>query len=164
MAEETAPASSQSDGRRRIWFVPTGSNPLSVAILKAATAKDMTYSFTPDGWARSVAQATVVDKRLTKVRDLSRPGKVTEGLDVKYVESVTPGSADVVLVEGIEGFFVERRGIANATDPTVGQLVDVLTILAGIKRPDAPTENGIDTISQGMYLTDSTRQKVALVA
>lgn len=162
MAAETVPASSQSDGRRRIWFVAKGSNPLSVAILKAA--KDMTYSFTPDGWNRSIAQATVVDKRLTLKRDLSRPGKVTEGLDVKYVESTTANSADVILVEGVEGFFVERRGVDNPTDPTVGQTVDVLTILAGVKRPDAPTENGLDTISQGIYLTDVTQQKVALVA
>lgn len=162
MAAETVPASSQSDGRRRIWFVAKGSNPLSVAILKAA--KDMTYSFTPDGWNRSIAQATIVDKRLTLKRDLSRPGKVTEGLDVKYVESATAGSADAILVEGVEGFLVERRGVDNAVDPTVGQTVDVLTVLAGVKRPDAPTENGLDTISQGIYLTDVTQQKVALVA
>lgn len=162
MAAETVPASSQSDGRRRIWFVAKGSNPLSVAILKAA--RDMTYSFTPDGWNRSIAQATVVDKRLTLKRDLSRPGKITEGLDVKYVESATAGSADAILVEGVEGFLVERRGIDNATDPAVGQTVDVLTIQAGVKRPDAPTENGLDTISQGIYLTDVTQPKVALVA
>jgi hypothetical protein len=30
--------------------------------------------------------------------------------------------------------------------------------------PDAPTENGIDTISQGVYITAPTQRKQALVA
>jgi hypothetical protein len=66
---------------------PLGSEPAVGAILNGATAKDVTYGLTADGFAYSVSQASVDDKRLTLVQDLSRPGKTTETLTIKYVDS-----------------------------------------------------------------------------
>lgn len=164
MPLDTVPASSQSDGRWKIAFVPSGSNPLSVAIIKGASSKNVTYSFTPDGFNWSITQAEVADPRLTLVQDLSRPGKKKETLETKYVDSAATDSAAVVLPEGTQGFFVVRRGTDNATDWTVGDKVDVITFTAGAQRPDAPVENGVDTISQTQYVTDVTKRKVTLVA
>jgi hypothetical protein len=70
----------------------------------------------------------------------------------------------MVLPEGTSGFFVIRRGTDNATDWTVGQKVDVITFTAGAQRPDAPTENGVDTISQTVYITSVTQRQVTLIA
>ncbi len=69
MPFDNAPASSASDGRHKIAFVPAptdGStvNPLSIAVLNAEPTENVTYSFTPDGFAHAVSQATVEDKRL----------------------------------------------------------------------------------------------------
>lgn len=164
MALEPVPASSQSDGRWRITFVPSGSNALSVAILNGATATPLTYSFTADGFNWATAQATVEDKRLTLEQDLSRPGKTTETLEVKYVDSVDPKSAAVLLPAGTEGQLTVRRGVSNATTATVGQKADVITFIAGAQRPDAPTENGLDTISQTLYITAPTARRALLVA
>ena len=164
MPLDTVPASSQSDGRWKIAFVPSGGNPLSVAVIKGATSKNVTYSFTPDGFNWATTQAEVEDKRLTLTQDLTRPGKKKETLETKYVDSAATDAAAVVLTEGTQGYFVVRRGTDNATDWTVGDKVDVITFTAGAQRPDAPVENGVDTISQTQYITDVTKRKVTLVA
>lgn len=156
--------SSQSDGRWKIAFVPKASNPLSVAVLKGATARNLTYSFTPDGFNLSRTQATVNDPRLTLVQILSRPGKVTETLELKYVASEDANSADQVLTDGLEGSFVIRRGTDNATDWTIAQKVDVITFVLGVRRPDAPVENGVDTVSRTAFISAVTQSQAALVA
>lgn len=160
---DAVPASSQSDGKWKIAYVPSG-NPLSVAIVKGATSKNLTYSFTPDGFNWATTQAEVADPRLTLTQDLTRPGKKKETLETKYVDSVAVDSAAAVLTEGTSGFFVIRRGVDNATEWAAGDKVDVITFTAGAQRPDAPVENGVDTISQTQYITDVTKRKAVLVA
>lgn len=160
---DAVPASSQSDGKWKIAYVPSG-NPLSVAIVKGATSKNLTYSFTPDGFNWATTQAEVADPRLTLTQDLTRPGKKKETLETKYVDSVAVDSAAAVLTEGTSGFFVIRRGVDNATEWAAGDKVDVITFTAGAQRPDAPVENGVDTISQTQYITDVTKRKAVLIA
>lgn len=168
MALENTPASSQSDGRWRITNVPIGSNAKSVAILNGASAKAITYGLTADGWDRQISQATVEDKRLTLIQDLTRPGKVTETVNTKVVESSDVASADQIL-KGLsesqaESQFVQRKGVANADTHAVGQVVDILTGVVGVRRPDAPVENGVDTAQYTIYLTKPTERDVVLVA
>lgn len=162
MALEPVPASTQSDGKWRITNVSAASNALSVAVINAGTP--LTYSFTPDGFNYTISQEQVNDPRLTLVQNLSRPGKKTETLEVKYVRSSDAASADVILAEGATGKLNIRRGVDNPTVATTGQKADVITYIAGAKRPDAPTENGIDTISQTLYITDVTVYQGTLVA
>jgi glyoxylate utilization-related uncharacterized protein len=163
MPLDTVPASSQSDGRWKIAYVPSG-NPLSVAIVKGVTSKNLTYSFTPDGFNWAITQAEVTDSRLTLVQDLTRPGKKKETLETKYVASAATDSAAVVLAEGTSGYLVVRRGTDNATDWTASDKVDVITFTAGAQRPDAPVENGVDTISQTLFITDVTKRQAVLIA
>jgi hypothetical protein len=164
MALEPVPASTQSDGKWRITYVPLAANALSVAALTGATAKPLTYGFTPDGFAWTITQAVVEDKRLTLQQDLSRPGKTSETLEVKYVASEDPASANALLPAGTEGKLSVRRGVDNAAAYAAGQKTDIITFIAGAQRPDAPTENGLDTISQTLYITAPTVRYGILVA
>jgi hypothetical protein len=161
MALDTVPASSQSDGRHKIAYVATLATN-SVVTIKAGKA--LTYSFTPDGFNWSITQAEVTDSRYTLVQDLTRPGKKKETLEVKYVASADANGAQTVLVEGTTGKLVVRRGVDNATDWTVADKVDIITFVAGAQRPDAPVENGVDTISQTLFITDVTVRGATLVA
>ena len=165
---EAVPVSSQSDGRWRITYVPTGSNALSVAILNGATAKPITYGLTADGFDYQRTQATVEDKRLTLIQDLSRPGKVTETATFKVVASLTADSADLVLkglaASGAEAQFLVRRGVDNATTHIVAQIGDLLTGTIGVRRPDAPVENGVDTAQYTFYASKPTVTDAVLVA
>ncbi len=168
MAVENVPASSQSDGRWRITNVPTGSNAKSIAILNGGTAKPITYGLTADGWDRQISQATVEDKRLTLIQDLSRPGKVQETVNIKVVASTDANSADVILkglsAAGTESQYVQRQAVVNDANYAVGQIVDILTGVVGVRRPDAPTENGVDTAQYTLYLTKPTERDAVLVA
>ena len=168
MAAESVPQSTQSDGRWRITNVPAGSNAKSVAILNGGTAKPLTYGLTADGWDHQTTQATVEDKRLTLIQDLSRPGKVSETANLKVVQSKTLDSADQILKalaeSGVESQFVVRRGVANADTHAVAQTADIITAVVGVRRPDAPTENGVDTAQYSLFITKPTERDVTLVA
>lgn len=162
MALDTVPTSSQSDGRWKIAFVDIADDPTSVADIIAGD--DVTYSFTADGFDWQITETLTEDKRLTLDQDLSAPGRTTETLNLRYVDSVTAGSAAVLFTYGLEGYFVVRRGVANATEWTAAQKADIITVRLGKQRPDAPVENGVDTISQQAGITDVTQQKVTLGA
>ena len=168
MAAELVPASTQSDGRWRITNVPSGSNAKSVAILNGATSKPLTYGIAAGGWNHTTNQSTVEDKRLTLVQDLSRPGKLTETLEITVVESDDAASADRILsglaASQAESQFVVRRAVANADTHAVGQRADVITGVVGVRRPDAPVENGVDTAKYTVFITKPTDRDVTLVA
>lgn len=168
MAAENVPASSQSDGRWRITNVPTGSNAKSVAILNGATAKPITYGIVAGGWAFDRNQSEVEDKRLTLIQDLSRPGKVKETLEITVVESTDAASADRILAalaaSQAETQFLVRRAVANGDTHATGQTGDLLTGVVGVRRPQAPVENGVDTAKYGFYFTKPTETDVTLVA
>lgn len=164
MTLETAPTSNASTGNWLITYTPSGTG-LSVAVLTGGTAKTLTYGFTPDGFDWQTAQNEVEDKRLTMAQILTAPGNYKETLKVRYVESTTAGSPCVVLTNGVTGILTVRRGgVANATALTIGQKVDVITFTAGIPRLDAPTENGLDTFSQDLFITAATVRGGTLVA
>lgn len=168
MPIENVPASTQSDGRWRITNVPSGSNAKSVAILNGGTAKPITYGITSGGWDHQTNQATVEDKRLTLVQDLARPGKVTETLNVTVVASADVASADAILQtladSQAESQFVVRRAVANGDTHALAQKADIITGVVGVRRPDAPVENGVDTAQYQIYVTKPTERNVALVA
>lgn len=158
------PASTASDGRHKIAFVEWGADvdPLSAEVLLAA--EQMTYSFTPDGFDHGTTQAAVEDKRYTLEQDLSRPGKTTDTLTNKYVDSSDPDSAAVILTPGTRGWFVRRKGIDNAVDWAAGQTVTVIPFTAGAQRELPPTENGVDLLEQTQYITDVVQRRVKTVA
>jgi len=162
MTAETVPASTASDGRWRIAFVATADDPTSVADLDASDL--ITYSLTSDGFNPTTTQAKAEDKRLTLPQDLSRPGRVTEDLEVTYVRSTAATSAHTLLAQNTEGFLVVRRGTDNATAWTIGDKVDIYSVQCGVQRPNAPTENGVDTLSSTLFVTAPTRYGVPLVA
>lgn len=168
MPLETPPASSQSDGRWRVTYVPTGSNAKSVAILNGATAKPITYGLTPDGFNHTTTQAEAADPRLTLIQNLTRPGKVSETLELTAVASSDADSADQILlglsVSGAEAQFVVRRGYANADTHATTQKADIITGVIGVRRPNAPVENGVDTATYTVFITKPTERQATLVA
>ena len=168
MALETGPSSTQSDGKWIIWNVPSGSNALSVAILNGGTVKPITYGLTADGFDHQTTQATVEDKRLTEIQDRTRPGRISETVNLKVVASSVATSADAILqglsTSGAETQFTVRRAVDNATIATVAQVVDVITGVVGVRRPDAPVENGVDTAQYQLFITQPTQRQKPLVA
>ncbi|KPG86515.1 hypothetical protein AEQ27_04165 [Frigoribacterium sp. RIT-PI-h] len=82
--------------------------------------------------------------------------------------SVTTDSADQVLlalsVSQAESQFVVRRGVSNSAVHATGQIADIITAVVGVRRPDAPAENGVDTATYTLFLTKPTERQAVLVA
>lgn len=164
MTASPTPGSVSTTGMFRVYFVPKTANPLSVAVLTGATAKDLTYSLAPGGWRPTTNENSIADGRFTQRQILNRKGNFSEALETQYVYGATDDIAYPTLVEDIEGFIVVREGVTNETDPATSQLVDVFAIKAGKQRKDAPAENAVKTITQGLYISAPTKRDQALVA
>lgn len=162
MAAEAVPGSVPWDDNLRITFVPSGSDPKSAAILSGGTAKDLTYSL--KSFNRAITQAMIDDPRLTLKQVLQRFGKKTETLEVNYVFGGADEVARTVLAEGVAGFLTLRYSLPNATAWAAAQEIDVLTIECGAQRKDAPVDNGVQTITQAIAITDVSETDTVTVA
>lgn len=160
MAAEDVPLGVPFDGNLRITSVASGVNAKSVAII--AAGDDLTYSLKT--FTRSVSQASVDDPRLTLKQVLHLPGKVDETIEVQYVFGDDSDVAAATLIEGTDLQIVARYSVDNATSWAAAQVADIITVKCGIQRKDAPVENGVQTITQTLYVTKPTQLDVALVA
>lgn len=161
---EPTPKSVATDGNMRVAFVPSGSNPKSVAILNGGTTKLITYSLTPSGFNRGGSEETISDERLTLKQLLEAAGVSTETLEVQYVYGDAGDVASTALAEGVEGFIVARYALPNATDFAVAQKADIIPIRCGRQRKDAPTRNGVFTKTQKLFVVGVVENDAALIA
>lgn len=160
MAAEDVPLSVNSDGNLRITRTDAGTNPLSVAIL--AAGDDLTYSLVTLDLGET--QETVNDPRLSLAQRLKRPGIKDFTLVVTYVFGDAGDVAAAVLTEGSTGNLTLRYSIANSVAWTAAQVVDTLAFKAGSQRKNPPVENGVQTITQELFVTGVVAKDQATVA
>lgn len=158
MAAEVVPQSVNWDDNLRIGFTPIADDPKSIADI----GEDLTYSLKTFNLTES--QATVDDPRLTLKQVLQRPGKTTVTCEVSYVFGDDADVAASVLVEGTQGWLTVRYSVPNETAWTAAQVVDIIQFVAGAQRKDAPVENGVQTITQMLFVTGVVQKDVALTA
>jgi hypothetical protein len=148
---ESVPESVASDDNFRLVFVAGDADATSAAVLNAAP--DITYGFTPSGFNRTTTQETINDPRLTLLQNLTRPGKVSEGIEVQFVFGGEDDVLTDLLAKGTKGTVVARYAVPNATEWAAAQIADIIPVEAGVQRKDAPTENGVWTKTQTLYVT-----------
>lgn len=149
-----------------IWWVPATPGladtaaPEAAAEIGAATTKDVTYSFTTDGWTADSQQAKTTDERLTLLNVLESLDKVTVsfGNGIKYVDSTSSSSAAVVLKpaggdSSISGFFVVRTGLPYATLAAADQNATVYPVTLGPQMRGPLNGSGKFTWLQQVTLT-----------
>lgn len=147
-----------------IWVPKSGmADPLKPKVAELKAGKRITYSLTPDGWQPTGDQEITKDERLTLEQDLESFGKKTKGLSLKYVDSDDPNSAAVLLEEGLEGYFFERRKELNRADIAAGQKVRPWGVVLGEQMEDTPSNTGKFTISQKTSLTAVVPSRGVLV-
>jgi len=158
------PPAADQTGQLTVWWVPTIASPLAPTVLEvgAASAFRVTYSFTASGWALTGSQTKNPDERLTSTQDLESLGKSTASLTLGYVDSSATGSAAVVLAEGLSGYFVERRGVAQTVLATVGQKVRVIKVTLGKQIPGPVDGTGKFTYMQETGISAVIGAPVAL--
>lgn len=167
MADETPQSSSASDDNTTLVWVPTIAASTGIPSLTEVNAgTKFTYSLTPDGWAPTQSQATIVDNRYTLGQALESPGRKTKALTVKYVvdEGADDNVAADLFLEGTAGFVVVRRGVDNGEAFAAAQKVTVWPVKCGEQIEDPAVENGVDTISQTLFVVGVVKTRVALAA
>lgn len=160
MAAEAVPDSVNSDGNLRITFTASADDPLSAADLVAGD--DLTYSLKT--YTLTETQATVEDKRLTLTQDLSRPGKKVFTCEVQYIFGDAGDVAADTLAEGVIGHITARYSVANSVAWTAAQVADTFDFVAGAQRKDPPVENGVQTITQTLFITGVVLKDQAVAA
>lgn len=157
-----------TDGNYHVRFLPTIAGNAGPTLAEWNAGIDLTTYFTADGWTPGGSQATVTDDRLTAPQSFEQPGKATDTLDVIYVTNPTSASDDVAaltLVQNATGFIVDRVGIPHDTAAAATtQKVTVRPIKAGVQWDVPPEANGIFKISQKLFITNTVRRRVPLLA
>ena len=166
VAETTPVSAVDQSGNTIIWWVPAIADVAApkVSEIGAVGAKRVTYSFTPDGWGITGSQEKKADARLTLDQTLEALGKSTASLTLKYVDSTDAASAAALLTEGSLGYFVERRGVSNATLVATGQKVRVIKVALGKQIPGPVDGTGKFTIMQETAITGVVGGAVAVAA
>lgn len=160
MTQEATPKSVNSDDMLRLTWTASAANPLSAAALVAGT--DLTYSL--KSWDPGETQATISDQRLSLSQELKRPGRKSFTLTVQYVFGDSGDVAAATLVEGTSGQISARYSVPNATAWTAAQIADVYYVTCGSQRKDAPVENGVQTITQELFVTAVVQKDATIVA
>jgi hypothetical protein len=160
MAAEAVPLSVNWDDNLRITWTAIGDDPKSAADLIAG--EDLTYSL--KSLTRTINEARIEDPRLTLKQILERPGKVTEQVEVQYVFGDAGDVAAATLTQGLKGHLTLRYSLPNSTTWAAAQIVDVITVECGKQRKDSPVENGVQTITQTLFVVDITEDDVAIAA
>jgi len=160
MAAEAVPGSVAYDDNMRITFTAEADDGKSAADL--LTGVDLTYSL--KAFTRTITEAVIEDPRLTLNQNLQKRGKVTEVIEVQYVFGDADDVAAATLLAGVKGHLTVRYSLPNATAWTAAQVADYITIECGTQRKDAPVENGVQTITQTLYVTAVTENDIAIAA
>lgn len=160
MAAEDVPESVAWDGNLRITWTAFADDAKSAADL--ATGVDLTYALKT--FARQITEARIEDPRLTLTQILEKPGKVTESIEANYVFGGADDVASDTLIQGTKGHLTIRYSVPNATAWTAAQIADVVTVQCGKKRKDAPVENGVQTLTQTLFVIDVSEDDATITA
>ncbi|SJM61391.1 hypothetical protein [Gulosibacter sp. 10] len=141
---------------------------VSAALLNGATALDVTYDITPDGWNHTPQNETSEGRRLTSPFTIQREGRQTDTLEVTYVwnPELPEGdtSLDRFLTVGERYIFFTRWGIDHDQDFAAGDIVDLFPVKCGRKRKNQPAEGEDHTKTVTLSTAGLVREDVALVA
>lgn len=165
-----------TQGNETVIFVPALVNPNAPKLTEAgsgATAA-LNLGYALRGFSPSSDQGSSEDIRLASTQTFENPGRVKSSLDdITYVydPQAAPGAASnkhyTVLVQGVKGFLIDRRGIPATTPLAVGDKVDVYPVQMGDQRRvgvDPSAEGGKFEIVQKPFVIGLVLKDVAVVA
>jgi hypothetical protein len=161
----TGPSAVDQSGNLTVWWVPTIADvdaPTAIEI-GDTSAYRVTYSFISGGWTLTGTQEKSPDDRLTSPQSFETLGKSMASLALAYVDSQAEGSAAAVLVENAEGFFVERRNVAQTEVVTAGDLVRVIPVTLGKQIAGPVDGTGKFSYAQETAVTGVVSLPVAVV-
>ena len=164
--------STPADGNFKVVWVPeiADTTAPTVTELEAVGALDISCYLTGDGWTPTKEQATIPDPRLCSRQEYGRPGRKTPGLSITVIDNTnSPNETDSnaaveSIVEGANGYFVERIGIAYEDAFAADQKVSIYPATAGEKQVLPPEANSVTRSTIPQFIFADVQTDVALVA
>lgn len=164
--------STPADGNFKVVWVPAIADTTAPKLseLEAAGALDISCYLTGDGWNPTKEQATIPDPRMCSRQEFGRPGRKTPGLSITVIDNTnSPNEADSnaaveTIVEGAQGYFVERIGVPYEDAFAADQKVSVYPATAGEKQILAPEANSVTRSTIPQFIFADVQTDKALVA
>lgn len=153
----TQPASVTFDGTDLVLWVPSLADPEfpTLTELNGGGVLDMSCYFSDTGWAPVLNEAGITDNRLCSDTDYSGPGRKGYDFPLMYVfntESPDDDEARLTLIEGTEGYFVERPAVPFDTPLAAWDWVQPYAVKLGRQHPAGRTANSPWLMQQAAYL------------
>lgn len=137
-----------ADGNIVTLWVPTIANIKAPTLDEIDAATDISNYVMLGGWNFEPSQATVSDQRENSSQDYGIPGRKSVGdCSIEVIDNTntqreeTENTAVATLTEGVEGFFLRRRGLPTDEAFAAGQKVSVVAARIGAKASIKPDEN-----------------------
>lgn len=164
--------STPADGNFKVVWVPAIADTTapSVTELAAEGALDISCYLTGDGWTPTKEQATIPDPRLCSRQEFGRPGRKTPGLSITVIDNTNSDNATDAneavdtIVEGAQGYFVERIGVPYEDDFAADQKVSIYPATAGEKQLLAPEANSVTRSTIPQFIFAEVQTDKAIVA
>ena len=161
-----------SDGNLTIMVVPSAEieavSDVTAALLNGASAVDITYDLTTDGYQHTPGNEEITQNRLTRPYEKKRQGKQTDTLQLQYGYDPETGEgetqADTVLVTGAKVHVIERRGVDHETDFAAGDKIKIYPGEVGRKTDDPPVAAAEFTRSVAILLDGEGTDETVLAA
>ena len=117
-----------NDGMIRVHHVPTVANKAAPTVAEINAGTDLTPHMTKDGLQVPSGQNMVDDSNLNEVYDAQLVGSFGGPISMTLKRNNASGGTDTawnLIVYGLSGYLVVRRGITWATAFAAGQAVEV---------------------------------------
>lgn len=169
------PEGVDSQGNESVIWVPAIANPAAPKLTELNATGSVNISCAIRGFSPESEQGTSDDIRLCSVETFENPGRVKNSIgDITsvYDPQAVDGAADnkhyEAMVQGAQGFLVDRRGLnARTAALAIGQKVDVYPVTLGAQRRvalDPTAEGGKFEVIQKPFISGPVEKDVALVA
>lgn len=163
--------STPADGNFKVVWVPeiADTSKPTVTELTGVGVVDLSCYLTGDGWAPTAEQATIADPRMCSRQEFGRPGRKTPGLSVTVIDNTnSPNETDSnlavdTLIEGANGYFVARSGVAYEDAFAADQKVNIYPATCGAKQLLPPEANSVIRSTIPQFIFGDVQTDVALV-
>ncbi|MEW5658356.1 hypothetical protein ABGT92_23920 [Streptomyces cinereoruber] len=146
-----------SDGKTRVYWVPSVANINAPTVAELNAGADYTQRITPDGLKLDPSTADVDTSSLASTFDTKTVGRVGFDVELTFKRGDT-GPEDLpytTLKYGVSGFLAVRRGVAYATAWAAGQKAEVYPITCGEPQNVSPAANEVMKFVSPMRVTSA---------
>ena len=162
------------DGRVKTVFVKTIKDVTKPTVSElTASALDLSYWLTADGWKLDHSQDMIDDDREGAAAVGQIPGQekyengtlqVLDNINIKEGQSAASNDAVEQLTAGTQGYIVRRRGLPTDDAFASGQTVSVFKVTIGIKTPVAHAANQRQMSTISFSADPSSQDETAVIA